>query len=97
MSKPTANTSRDWLGNKRSSVLARWFPFVAIIGGLFPLGELRPLDGSAIPETTRLCRAASLHDFGPPAAHYGAYVTDYLRGVAFALKGLAARLYWHWP
>jgi hypothetical protein len=41
MSKPTANTSRDWLGNKCSSVLAWWFPFVAIIGGLFVPVSLR--------------------------------------------------------
>ena len=41
MSKPTADTSRDWLGNKRTSVLAWWFPFVAIIGGLFVPVSLR--------------------------------------------------------
>ena len=35
MSKTTADTSRDWLGSKRASMLAWWFPLVAIIGGLF--------------------------------------------------------------
>ena len=35
MSKTTADTSRDWLGCKRTSVLVWWFPLVAIIGGLF--------------------------------------------------------------
>ena len=41
MSKPTADTSRDWLGSKRTSVLAWWFPLVAIIGGLFVPLSLR--------------------------------------------------------
>ena len=41
MSKATADTSRDWLGSKRASVLAWWFPFVAIIGGLFVQVSLR--------------------------------------------------------
>ena len=41
MSKPTADTSRDWLGSKRVSALAWWFPLVAIIGGLFVSLSLR--------------------------------------------------------
>jgi hypothetical protein len=41
MSKPTADTSRDWLGGKRTSVLAWWFPLVAIIRGLFVPVSLR--------------------------------------------------------
>ena len=40
MSKPTADTPRDWLG-KRTSVLAWWFPLGAIIGGLFVPVSLR--------------------------------------------------------
>ena len=41
MSNPTADTSRDWLANKRTSLLAWWFPLVAIIGGLFVPVSLR--------------------------------------------------------
>src|SRR6516165_12825483 len=41
MSKTTADTSRDWLGSKRTSVLAWGFPLVAIIGGLFAPVSLR--------------------------------------------------------
>lgn len=41
MSNPTADTSCDWLGSKRASMLAWWFPLVAIIGGLFVPVSLR--------------------------------------------------------
>ena len=41
MSNLTTDTSRDWLGRKRASVLAWWFPIVAIIGGLFVSVSLR--------------------------------------------------------
>jgi hypothetical protein len=41
MSNPTANTSRDWLSNKRTSLLAWWIPLVAIVAGLFVPVSLR--------------------------------------------------------
>ena len=41
MSNPTADTSRDWLGSKRTRVLAWGVPLVAIIGGLFVPVSLR--------------------------------------------------------
>src|SRR5215813_287228 len=41
MSNPTADTSRDWLGSKRTRVLAWRVPLVAIIGGLFVPASLR--------------------------------------------------------
>jgi len=41
MSNPTADTSRDWLGSKRTRVFAWGVPLVAIIGGLFVPVSLR--------------------------------------------------------
>jgi hypothetical protein len=41
MSNPTADTSRDRLGSKRTRVLAWGVPLVAIIGGLFVPVSLR--------------------------------------------------------
>jgi hypothetical protein len=35
MSGPTTNTSRDWLDNRRASVLAWWVPLALIVAGVF--------------------------------------------------------------
>jgi len=41
MSNQTVDTSRDWLGNIGTSVLAWWIPLAAIVVGLFVPGSLR--------------------------------------------------------
>jgi asparagine N-glycosylation enzyme membrane subunit Stt3 len=41
MINPTTDTSRDWLGSKRTSLLAWWIPLAAIITGLFIPVSLR--------------------------------------------------------
>jgi hypothetical protein len=41
MSTPTTNASRDWLGSKRTNLLAWWIPLAAIFAGLFVPVSLR--------------------------------------------------------
>ena len=41
MSNLTTDTSRDWLNNKRTNLLAWWIPLAAILAGLFIPVSLR--------------------------------------------------------
>jgi hypothetical protein len=41
MNNPTTDTSRDWLGSRRSTLFAWWIPLAAIIAGLFVPVSLR--------------------------------------------------------
>jgi hypothetical protein len=41
MNNPTTDTSRNWLSNRRSTVLAWLIPLAAIIAGLFVPVSLR--------------------------------------------------------
>jgi hypothetical protein len=41
MSNPTANTSRDWVDKKGSSLLAWWFPLAAMLSSMFVPVSLR--------------------------------------------------------
>src|SRR6266568_5099978 len=41
MRTPMTNTSRDWLGSKRTNLLAWWFPLAIMLAGLFAPESLR--------------------------------------------------------
>jgi len=41
MSSPTADTSRDWLGSKRTNLLAWWIPLATILAGFLAPVSLR--------------------------------------------------------
>jgi hypothetical protein len=44
MSGPTADTSRDWLGSKRTNLVAWWIPLAVMLAGLFMPASLRTAD-----------------------------------------------------
>ncbi len=73
MSSPTADTSHDWLGSKRTNLLAWWIPLAAILAGLFMPAALRTADwvialgwmGTACILTARRCNRTHCRYTGP--------------------------------
>jgi hypothetical protein len=73
MSKPTTDTPRDWLGGKRTGLLAWWIPLATIFAGLFVQVSLRTVGwvialgwmGSACMLNARRCNRTHCRYTGP--------------------------------
>ena len=100
MSSPTADTSHDWLGSKRTNLLAWWIPLAAILAGLFMPAALRTADwvialgwmGTACILNARRCNRTHCRYTGP---YYLAMIVPVMAlGAGLVTVGILAWLVW---